>query len=160
MMSWLLKLVNAGGKVVSCNRSQNSELFNLAIGYGLFGVITEVDLQLSPRKLLLRKVWLKKVDEVVPHLENLIKQGFLYGDWQFEIDDEHPEFLLRGIISAYKPIEDSALFKLEKQKSLSPDDWEQLIYLAHFDKKKAWDKYTSFYLSTDGQKIDESFLCR
>jgi hypothetical protein len=77
----------------------------------------------------------------------------LYGDWQFEIDDKNPDFSVRGTISACKPTEDNTFIPAEEQRSLTPDDWEQLIYFTHFDKKKAWDKYTSFYLFTDGQNI-------
>ncbi len=40
-----LKIVTADGKEVFCNRTQNKELFSAVIGgYGLFGIITEVNL--------------------------------------------------------------------------------------------------------------------
>jgi decaprenylphospho-beta-D-ribofuranose 2-oxidase len=41
------RLMNADGRVVNVSRTENSELFSLVIGgYGLFGVILDVDLQL------------------------------------------------------------------------------------------------------------------
>ena len=71
----------------------------------------------------------------------------MYGDWQFEIDDKNPDFSMRGTISACKPTEDNTFTPAEDQRSLTPDDWEELIYLTHFDKKKAWDKtLLLFYL--------------
>src|SRR6266480_1765276 len=43
-------LVDAQGKVLTCSRKENRELFRLAIGgYGLFGLIAEVKLRLMPR---------------------------------------------------------------------------------------------------------------
>src|SRR5262249_17242918 len=50
-------LMDADGRLLACSRSENSELFRLAIGgYGLFGVITRVRLRLMPRSKLERVV--------------------------------------------------------------------------------------------------------
>ena len=44
------QLIDANGKLIQCDREQNRELFNLAIGgYGLFGVISTVDCASCPR---------------------------------------------------------------------------------------------------------------
>src|SRR5205823_2453553 len=44
-------IVNGDGKIVRCSRSENEELFRLAIGgYGLFGLISSVRLRLVPRR--------------------------------------------------------------------------------------------------------------
>jgi FAD/FMN-containing dehydrogenase len=37
------------------------------------------------------------------------------------------------------------------QRELSDEDWKELIYLAHADKGMAFDRYASYYLSTNGQ---------
>lgn len=43
------RLLTADGQIVKCSRSENSELFSLALGgYGLFGVILDVDLRVVP----------------------------------------------------------------------------------------------------------------
>ncbi len=43
------RLLTATGEVVRCSRTENQELFSLALGgYGLFGVILEVDLRVLP----------------------------------------------------------------------------------------------------------------
>ncbi len=45
------RLMRPDGSIVVCSRSQNSELFSLALGgYGLFGVILDVDLQVVPNE--------------------------------------------------------------------------------------------------------------
>ncbi len=43
------RLMRADGSVVRCSRSENAELFSLALGgYGLFGIILEVELRVVP----------------------------------------------------------------------------------------------------------------
>ena len=50
-------ILTAGGNLRTCSRSENSELFRLAIGgYGLFGTIYSVQLRLLPRRKLRRVV--------------------------------------------------------------------------------------------------------
>ena len=50
-------LVDCRGEVVTCSRTQNAELFGLAIGgYGLFGVISRITLRLRPRVKVRRVV--------------------------------------------------------------------------------------------------------
>ncbi|PYX31804.1 MAG: FAD-binding oxidoreductase [Acidobacteria bacterium] len=46
-------LMKADGSVIACSRTQNRELFSLALGgYGLFGVILDADLQVVPNERL------------------------------------------------------------------------------------------------------------
>lgn len=50
-------LVEAEGRVRTCSRTENAELFSLAIGgYGLFGIVVQVTLRLVPRTKLERVV--------------------------------------------------------------------------------------------------------
>jgi FAD/FMN-containing dehydrogenase len=45
------RLVVADGRVLTCSRTENAELFSLALGgYGLFGVILDVDLRVVPNE--------------------------------------------------------------------------------------------------------------
>ncbi|MCH9653271.1 MAG: FAD-binding oxidoreductase [Planctomycetes bacterium] len=45
------RLMLADGAIVNCSRSENTELFSLALGgYGLFGVILDVDLRVIPNE--------------------------------------------------------------------------------------------------------------
>src|SRR5262245_43122097 len=56
-------LMQADGTLSTCSRSENRELFNLAIGgYGLFGVITRVRLRLRRRAKLERVVRIVDID--------------------------------------------------------------------------------------------------
>ncbi|MDO9418550.1 FAD-binding oxidoreductase [Pararhizobium sp.] len=48
-----MKMLLADGALVSCSRTENTELFNHAMGgYGLFGVITELELDMVPNSRL------------------------------------------------------------------------------------------------------------
>ena len=144
-------LVNGEGKVLTCSRKQNAELFRLAIGgYGLFGVITDVKLRLVRRSKLERVVKLIDLQELVPTIESRIAEGYLYGDFQFDIDPQSDYFLTRGVFSSYRPVNDSTPMPAH-QKELLMSDWSNLFYLAHTDKKRAFDAYSSYYLSTNGQ---------
>jgi FAD/FMN-containing dehydrogenase len=47
-----LRLMLANGEIVTCSRQQNSELFALVLGgYGLFGIVLEVNLKVVPNQL-------------------------------------------------------------------------------------------------------------
>ena len=44
-----LRLMNSDGRIVTCSRTENTELFSLVLGgYGLFGVILDVELKVVP----------------------------------------------------------------------------------------------------------------
>ena len=84
------------------------------------------------------------------NFEKRIADGFLYGDFQFSIERDSDDFLRKGVFCCYRPVPvDTPVPDSEKQ--LSEQDWKQLLYLAHADKKKAFDRYSEYYLSTTGQ---------
>jgi FAD/FMN-containing dehydrogenase len=58
-----LRLLLADGTLVECSRDKNAELFGLAMGgYGLFGVIVDLDVEMTPNVLLQRSVSLMPGD--------------------------------------------------------------------------------------------------
>jgi FAD/FMN-containing dehydrogenase len=143
-------LLNAEGKTVRCSREENPELFRVAIGgYGLFGLITRVTLRLVPRRKLRRSVEIVSADELMKHFEARIAAGFLYGDFQFSIDEKSPDFLQTGVFSCYEPIEDEA--PVVAPKKLSNQNWLDLLALAYTDRAKAFQQYAHYYLTTNGQ---------
>src|ERR1039457_5099264 len=106
------ELMDANGDVIRCDRGAHRELFRYAIGgYGLFGVITSVRLRLTPRVKVRRVVKIAGLQEIpdgfddAPHLHprgqvrrvvkiaglqeipdgfaERIRDGYLYGDFQF-----------------------------------------------------------------------------
>ncbi len=144
-------LVDANGNARTCSRDENRELFRLAIGgYGLFGVITSVRLRLVPRVKVQREVAILDIEELAPAFEERIAAGFTYGDFQYATDPDSGDFLRKGVFSCYRPVAADAPMR-EDQRSLSEDDWKELIYLAHADRTRAFQAYASYYLSTSGQ---------
>jgi FAD/FMN-containing dehydrogenase len=77
-------LVDATGAARKCGRTENAELFRLAHGgYGLFGIVTSLQLRLVPRKKVERVVEIRLVDDLMSAFEKRSADGFLYGDFQF-----------------------------------------------------------------------------
>jgi FAD/FMN-containing dehydrogenase len=144
-------LVNAEGMPVTCSRDENADIFRLAAGgYGLFGCVYSARLRLVQRHVLERVVEVRMIEEIPALFEQRIADGYLYGDFQFATDDGSEDFLRRGIFSCYRPVEDSGP-PPPRQRALSSDDWQRLIYLAHTDKALAWQHYSTHYLATSGQ---------
>lgn len=145
-------LIDANGELKTCSRTENKELFNLVIGgYGLFGVIGTVKLRLAPVTALKRLVRLIEVKDFIPSVTARTKEGFLYGDFQFDIDPNSAKFMKRGIYSLYKPVTHPIDDIPPVQNELSGESWTQLLGLAHNDKTKAFEVYSKFYISSDGQ---------
>lgn len=144
-------LLDCGGQVMTCSRTENRDLFRLAIGgYGLFGVIARITLRLRPRVKVRRVVTIDETSQIIDRFEARIRDGFLYGDFQFTIDTEHRNFLRQGVLSCYEPVPaDTPL--TEHPAGFSPEDWTRLTWLAHRDKGRAFDLYSRRYLETSGQ---------
>src|SRR5262249_13206679 len=145
-----LTLITTEGKSIRCSREENSELFRLAIGgYGLFGLIDNVKLRLVSWHKLRRVVEIMRANDLHKRFEERIAQKFLYGDFQFSVDEKSPDFLQRGVFSCYEPIsEDEPIIA---KKELRDDDWLELLRRAYTDREKAFGRYSEYYLSTNGQ---------
>jgi FAD/FMN-containing dehydrogenase len=145
------ELVDAEGRLRNCSRNENAELFALAIGgYGLFGIITQVKLRLAPRTKVERVVEIIAVKDLLGEVEKRNQQGFVYGDCQYSTDLETSPESHAGVFSCYRPV-DVATPIGEDQKQLSNRDWVELYTLARTNKKKAFERYSQYYLTTSGQ---------
>jgi FAD/FMN-containing dehydrogenase len=144
--------MGADGQSRTCSRSENAQLFRLAVGgYGLFGVVTRVRLRLMRRTKLERIVRLIDVDDLMPAFQQRIAEGFLYGDCQLSTDTPSDSFLRTGVFSCYRPLPSDADMP-QDEKELSAADWQQLYLLSHADTRRAYETYTTYYLSTSGQR--------
>jgi FAD/FMN-containing dehydrogenase len=143
-------MITSDGKSIRCSRKENSELFRLAIGgYGVFGLMDTVTLRLVPRQKLRRVVEIIHAHDLPKRFEERIAQNFLYGDFQFSVDEKSEDFLQRGVFSCYEPI--SVDEPVIAKKELRDDDWLELLRLAYTDREKAFRRYSDYYLSTTGQ---------
>ena len=144
-------LIDARGRLVHCSRSENSELFSLAIGgYGLFGVVVRVTLRLVRRLKVRRLVAVLPVRELLPVIDQRVQDGFLFGDCQYSIDltcdaEQHP-----GVCACYQPVSMETPIS-PNAAELSRDDWARLYRLIRADKARAFEEYACHYQRTDGQ---------
>jgi FAD/FMN-containing dehydrogenase len=144
-------IVDARGNARTCSRTENAELFRLAVGgYGLFGVVSTVKLRLVPRQKIQRMVEVRSVDDLPKAFEQRIAEGFMFGDFQFSVDETSDDFLRQGVFSCYRPVDPQTPMP-DAQRELGDEDWHGLLLLAHNNKATAFDRYSKYYLSTSGQ---------
>ena len=144
-------LVDHLGEVRTCSRTSNADLFRLAIGgYGLFGIITRVQLKLRPRVKVRRVVMLATTATVMEWFEERIRDGYLYGDYQFATDAGRDSFLRRGVFSCYQPVPSDTPLTTNPTR-FNPEDWARLTFYSHRYKQRAFEAYSSRYLETSGQ---------
>ena len=101
----------------------------------MFGAIADVKVRLMRRRKVQRVVRLIDLQELVPAVERRAADRYLYVDFQFSIDPQSDDFLTRGVFSCYLPVEDGTPIPAG-QKELRMDEWSDLFYLAHTDKKR------------------------
>jgi len=129
--------------VIRCSRSEHQDLFrHVGGGYGLFGVVAAATLRLVRRQQVERVVELCEIDALMDRLNTQIGGGALYGDFQFAIDHENPNFLRTGILSCYVPTSDVRPIP-PRQRRLSQAEWNHLIDWAHTDKTRAFQEFTN-----------------
>ncbi len=139
------------GELHDCDRQRNPELFRLAIGgYGLFGIITSVQLRLRDRVKVRRIVEIRDLKDIPDGFERRIADGYQYGDFQFATDSNRESFLRRGVFSCYLPVPMNTPIT-EHPVRFSPEDWAKLTYYTHKYKRLAFEVYTKRYLETSGQ---------
>src|SRR5437773_6236790 len=145
------KLLDAKGELRNCSRTENPELFSLAIGgYRLFGLIYSVTLLLVPRRKVESVVQVRDIAEIPADVAGRIRDGFLYGDFQYSTDERPDGYLRRGVFSCYRPVPDSTPIPAA-QKELAERGWTNLLLPAHTDKAAAFKRYANHYLATNGQ---------
>ena len=144
-------LVGADGTMRRCSRAEHPELFRLVIGgYGVFGIVARVQLQLRPRVRVRRVVELAETASIIERFEARIRDGHLYGDYQFTTDASRDSFLRRGIFSTYQPVPDDTPLTAAPTR-FHPADWARLTLYAHRYKRRAFEVYSRRYLATSGQ---------
>lgn len=144
-------LLDGRGALRTCSRQENAELFRLAIGgYGLFGFITRVQLRLRPRVKVRRVVELSEMSGIMQRFDERIREGYLYGDFQFTTDAGRDSFLRRGIFSCYQPVPPETPLTVNPTR-FHPEDWARLTFYSHKYKRRAYEVYSLRYLATSGQ---------
>lgn len=141
-------LINAEGKEISCNRTENEELFRLVIGgYGLFGIIYSVTLRLVPRQKVQRKMLLSNTKNLPRLYEEAVSKEALYGSFNPNIDDASPDFLTGGIFAAYYPVSRN---EPVISKRMENEAWLDFVCGAHNNKTETFKRYIEYYKESDG----------
>ena len=102
-------MILADGNVVKCSRSENVELFRLSMGgYGLFGVITELELDMVPNALLT-----PTYEDVSGHELGTLFTRRLAADRTIQmaygrLDVALDRFFDRGLLITYRPAANQA----------------------------------------------------
>jgi len=148
-----LRVVTPDADVVTCSREHDPELFSLVIGgYGLFGIVIDVTLRLSPRRVMRRIVDLLDIDDAIASARRRAAEGCDYGDFQYSIDAADDGFLRRGISACYAPVPpNDATAVPDAHGDLKREDWLKLLALAHTDKREAFRLYSEHYIASHGR---------
>jgi FAD/FMN-containing dehydrogenase len=144
-------IVDHTGEVKRCSRTENADLFRLAVGgYGLFGIVTSIRLRLWRRRKVERVVERREIGGLMEAFERRIADGFLYGDFQYATDSNRESFMRRGVFSCYRPAPPETPLTPNPRR-FHPEDWARLTYYAHTHKSLAFRVYSKRYIETSGQ---------
>lgn len=145
------KLLNAKGQLVSCSRTENPELFRLAIGgYGVFGFVYSATLRLVRRTKLERVAEIRSIEGLAAAFADRVRDGFVAGEFHLNPDELSPDFLRRGVLVGYRPVGDERPMP-DVPRELGEVDWRQLLFLAHTEKSNAFRRLADFHVATSGQ---------
>lgn len=101
------RLIKADGEIVTCSRTENEELFSLVLGgYGLFGVILDVWLEVTDNKIYSAKQYIVKSRDYIKKYDRLAANnpniGLVYG--RINVNTGH--FMEEAILATYLTTED------------------------------------------------------
>lgn len=145
------QLVDSNGELKRCSRTENTELFRLAIGgFGLFGIIYSLTLRLEPRHKVQRVAQVLQVENLISTWSKQRVEGYTAGHFQFAIAPESDDFLRKGVLVSFNPVQTVTPVSDEAQEFL-PDQWISLLYLAHIDKPQAFKMYADHFLAHQGE---------
>ena len=104
------RLINADGKILNCSRTENTDLFSLVLGgYGLFGVILDVELKVVPNKMYTAHQYVIKSADYIKEYDRLANSediGMVYGRININPDN----FMGEAILSTFS-IDDNAVIE-------------------------------------------------
>ncbi|WP_316818179.1 FAD-binding oxidoreductase [Pedobacter nyackensis] len=96
------RLMDAGGQILTCSRTENAELFSLVLGgYGLFGVILDLKLKVTDNKVYVVKQYVVQSKDYFNAFKRYVENGsnveMAYG--RININPRH--FMEEAILSTY-----------------------------------------------------------
>ena len=147
-------LVDAAARVRTCSRTENAELFSLgAGGYGLLGIVASMRLRLMRRRKLRVATQMLDATDVVATLAQRKAEGCLYGDWHYSPDPSSNDFLRRGVLATYQPLDENEDVPVNEGPLPTSDDWLRLVTLAHVNRGAAFARYAESALGQNGDVV-------
>ena len=132
------RLLTADGEILNVSRTENSELFTLAIGgFGLFGVILDVELQLTENRVYSKRSAVLDYTQYPAFLEQQVVQrpevGIHFGRLSIEADT----LLREGYVVTYTETADrpEGVFELAEEQHVSRDK-----FVFGLSRKQDWAK--------------------
>jgi FAD/FMN-containing dehydrogenase len=99
-----LRMVLADGSLVTCSRSENSELFGLAMGgYGLFGVIVDLDVEMTENLLLVPKTEIMPAEAFGSKFVDAITQDSTVKMAYGRLSIGRGSFFSEALMTTYRP---------------------------------------------------------
>lgn len=135
-------LMNYSGEIINCSRTENSELFKLALGgYGLFGVILDVKLKVVDNKALRYKYFRLSPEKYVQYYTKLVlenpKVNLVFG----RLKIANQEFLEEATINFFEEIDEKPL-AIQKQNQKN-EEVKRLVFRSsvrsEYGKRLRWD---------------------
>lgn len=119
-----LRLLNAEGQIINVSRTQNAELFSLAVGgFGLFGVILDAELELTENSVYQKQTVSLDYQEYPQYLEKLVKDRPEVGIHFGRLSIDSKALLRDGYAVTYTQTDErpEAVFRLSEERHVSRD---------------------------------------
>lgn len=140
-------LMNHNGDILNCSRTENQELFSLALGgYGLFGIILDVKLDVVENENYTFKMYKIKADEYVSYFKKYAHENknvkLVFG----RLNISNKEFLEEATLNIFTAIPGSPV-KTLSQPDLKSAETKRLIFRnsvnSEYGKRLRWDLETN-----------------
>ncbi|MCC5804177.1 FAD-binding oxidoreductase [Rossellomorea vietnamensis] len=154
-VNWF-RLLKPDGEIIIVSRSENEELFPLVIGgYGLFGVILDVELQLTSDELLTLETEELDVEDYEDYFSQTVLKDEKVRMHLARLSTAPDTFLKDMYVTNYRVSEDQE--KYNDYNTLKKDEFTGLTKFSlglsrNFDwgKNLFWDMQKSFFVKSDG----------
>lgn len=129
------RLLKADGQVVRCSRTENQELFSLVLGgYGLFGIILDVELRIVPNELYRPDIEFMPAEQYVARFKDKVNgstdAGMVYGRLCVVPGDK--TFLREAILTVFREAPHPQK-KMPELKALGYAKFRREVYRAQID---------------------------
>jgi decaprenylphospho-beta-D-ribofuranose 2-oxidase len=162
------RLLQANGDIITVSREENEELFYLVIGgYGLFGVILDVELQLTEDELYTTESKSMGYEEYTDYFINHVQQNDQVRMHLARISTAPDHFLTNMYVTDYVLASNQDKETLEESSALKEDrmTWLTKFLLGlsrNYDwgKNLLWDLQEKYFLQSNGTLVTRNNVMR